>query len=292
MSRIMSIEPARVRPGGVVDAGLRGKTALITGGASGIGLGIARALAREGVDLALASRAPDPVAVEDLRRLGVRTIGVAADVSREDQVVQMVRETIDELGHIDLYINNAAWAWHRPITRLDAESWARTIDTNLSACAWGSREVARHMVARRSGSILIIGSTAMVTPLYSETAYRVSKTGLMAMMEVLALELAPFGIRVNMIVPGHFVTRMTAGFTGQPLEILKRQIPLRRTGQPDEVGPAAVLLLSDTLSPYTTGAALMVDGGLHLHPLPIYSDDEIVAMNAPPRAPGEAGTDD
>jgi 3-oxoacyl-[acyl-carrier protein] reductase len=148
------------------------------------------------------------------------------------------------------------------------------------------------MVERRRGSILLIGSTAMVTPLYGETAYRVSKTGLRAMMEVLALELAPFGIRVNMIVPGHFVTRMTAGFTGRPLEVLKRQIPLRRTGQPDEVGPAAVLLLSDVLSPYTTGACLLIDGGLHLHPLPIYSDDEIIAMNAPGPAPGETNTED
>lgn len=264
-----------------MDAGLHGRTALITGGASGIGLGIARALAAEGVDLALASRAPDAAALEELRGCGVRAIAVTADVSREDQVVAMVRETIDKLGHLDLYINNAAWAWHRPITRLDTESWSRTIDTNLSACAWGSREAARHMIERRRGSILIIGSTAMETPLYGETAYRVSKTGLKAMMEVLALELAPFGIRVNMIVPGHFVTRMTAGFTGPPLEALKRQVPLRRTGQPEEVGPAAVLLLSDTLSPYTTGACLLIDGGLHLHPLPIYSDDEIRAMNAP-----------
>jgi NAD(P)-dependent dehydrogenase (short-subunit alcohol dehydrogenase family) len=268
-----------------VDAGLRGKTALITGGASGIGLGIARALAAEGVALAVASRAPDPDAIEGLRRLGVRAIGVAADVSREDQVVRMVQETIAQLGRIDLYVNNAAWAWHRPITRLDAESWSRTIDTNLSACAWASREVARQMIGRRRGSILIVGSTAMVTPLYGETAYRVSKTGLKAMMEVLALELAPFGIRVNMIVPGHFVTRMTAGFTGEPLEALKRQIPLRRTGDPDEVGPAAVLLLSDALSPYTTGSSLMIDGGLHLHPLPLYNDDEILAMNAPDPAP-------
>jgi enoyl-[acyl-carrier-protein] reductase (NADH) len=87
---------------------------------------------------------------------------------------------------------------------------------------------------------------------------------------------------------------MTAGFTGQPLEVLKRQIPLRRTGEPHEVGPAAVLLLSDVLSPYTTGSYLMVDGGLHLHPLPIYSDDQILAMNAQPSSstPGEIGTED
>ena len=149
------------------------------------------------------------------------------------------------------------------------------------------------MVGRRRGSILIIGSTAMVTPLYGEAAYRVSKTGLKAMMEVLAIELAPFGIRVNMIVPGHFVTRLTAGFTGQPLEILKRQIPMRRTGQPDEVGPAAVApSIRRVESLHDGGLPLMVDGGLHLHPLPIYSDNEIIAMNASPgaRHPRRDGT--
>jgi NAD(P)-dependent dehydrogenase (short-subunit alcohol dehydrogenase family) len=273
------------RAGSVVNARLKGKTALITGGASGIGLGISRALAAEGVNLAIAGLSPDPEQIDNLRRMNVRAVGLDVDVSREDQVIRMVSDAIDVFGHVDLYINNAAWAWHRPITRLDAASWTRTIDTNLSACAWACREVARHMVERQRGSILIIGSTAMATPLYGEVAYRVSKTGLVAMMEVLAIELAPFGIRVNMIVPGHFATRLTAAFTGEPLEILKRQIPLRRTGDPDEVGPAAVFLLSDHLSPYTTGAYLMVDGGLHLHPLPIFGDNEIIAMNAPSQEP-------
>ena len=263
-----------------MEAGLKGRAALITGGASGIGLGIASALAAEGVDLAVASRHPDPAALDELRRFGVRVVGIAADVSQEEQVKHMVRTAIADLGRLDLYVNNAAWAWHQPITRLDTQSWLNTLNTNLSACVWACREVARHMIPRRQGSILIVGSTAMVTPLYRETAYRVSKTGLRAMMEVLALELAPYQIRVNMVVPGHFITRMTSGFVGEPLEALKRQIPLRRTGEPDEIGPAAVLLLSDKLSPYTTGTYLLVDGGLHLHPLPLFTDEEILQMNA------------
>jgi NAD(P)-dependent dehydrogenase (short-subunit alcohol dehydrogenase family) len=264
-----------------VDAGLRGKSALITGGSSGIGFGIARALAEEGVDLAVASRHPDSGALDQLRQLGVRAVGIEADVSQEAHVSQMVKTAIASLGRIDLYINNAAWAWHQPITRIDSQSWLKTINTNLSACVWACREVAPHMIDRRNGGILIVGSTAMLTPLYRETAYRVSKTGLKVVMEILALELAPYGIRVNMIVPGHFVTRLTADFTGKPLENLRQQIPLRRTGEAAEIGPAAVLLLSDKLSSYTTGTYLIVDGGLHLHPLPLYADDEISAMNNP-----------
>jgi len=268
-----------------VETGLKGKTALITGGSSGIGLGIARALAIEGVDLAVASRSPDETALNGLRQLNVRVVSITADVSQEAQVSEMVQTAIASLGRVDLYINNAAWAWHRSITQLDSDSWLKTIHTNLSGCVWACREIARHMIDRRQGSILIIGSTAMLTPMYRETAYRISKTGLRAMMEVLALELAPFGVRVNMIVPGHFVTRLTANFAGEPLEKLKQQIPLRRTGHSDEVGPSAVLLLSDKLSSYTTGACLVLDGGLHLRPLPIFSDDEILAMNAPASAP-------
>lgn len=264
-----------------METGLKGKTALITGGSSGIGLGIARALAIEGVDLAVASRTPDQAALDELRLLNVRVVAITADVSQEEQVTEMVHTAIASLGRVDLYINNAAWAWHQPITQLDSDSWLKTIHTNLSACVWACREIARHMIARGQGSILIIGSTAMLTPMYQETAYRISKTGLRAMMEVLALELAPFGVRVNMIVPGHFVTRLTANFAGEPLERLKQQIPLRRTGEPDEIGPAAVLLLSDKLSSYITGTYMIVDGGLHLRPLPIFGDVEILSMNKP-----------
>ena len=267
-----------------METGLKGKTALITGGSSGIGLGIARALAIEGVDLAVASRMPDQEALDELRQLNVRVVSITADVSQEEQVTEMVQSAIVSLGRVDLYINNAAWAWHQPITRLDSDSWLKTIHTNLSACIWGCREVARHMINRRQGSILIIGSTAMLTPMYRETSYRISKTGLRAMMEVLALELAPFGVRVNMIVPGHFVTRLTANFVGDSLERLKQQIPLRRTGDANEVGPSAVVLLSDMVSSYTTGACLVLDGGLHLRPLPIFSDEEILKMNAPTSA--------
>ena len=263
-----------------MDTGLKGKTALITGGASGIGLGISKALAREGVSLAVASRNPEPAVLDQLRAIGVEVTGIQTDVSQEDQVRHMVRTAISSLGHIDLYVNNAAWAWHQPITRLDSQSWLNTIHTNLSACVWACREVSRHMIERKQGSILIIGSTAMFTPQYQEIAYRVSKTGLRVVMEILALELAPYGIRVNMIVPGHFVTRMTAGFVGEPLERLKSQTPLRRTGEPEEVGPAAVLLLSDQLSSFTTGTFLIIDGGLHLHPIPVFGDDQIREMNA------------
>ena len=119
------------------------------------------------------------------------------------------------------------------------------------------------------------------TQAYREAAYHISKTGLQVFKNTLALELAPFGIRVNLLVPGHFPTGLTAGVSEQTERIMRGQIPLRRLGRTSELGPAAVLLLSDQLSPYTTGAEIAVDGGLHLRPLPLWSDDELKAMNLP-----------
>jgi 3-oxoacyl-[acyl-carrier protein] reductase len=100
-------------------------------------------------------------------------------------------------------------------------------------------------------------------------------------MESLSTELAPFGIRVNLLVPGHYPTRLTAGITETQEQNLKGEIPLRRFGKPEELGPAAVLLLSDKLSAYTTGSQLVVDGGLHLRPLRFNSDEELRALNEP-----------
>lgn len=262
-----------------MNTGLAGKSALITGGASGIGLGIAHALAEEGVRLAVASRHPDPAAIRQLEEAGAAVLPIAADVSQEAEVVRMVHSAIESLGGLDFYINNAAWTWHQPITRLDSQSWHNTIDTNLTAAVLAAREASRHMIARGSGGIVIIGSTARFTPGYRETAYRISKVGLRALMENLAVELAPFGIRVNMVTPGHYQTRMTSTVPPAAEQELLGLIPLHRFGQPIEIGRAVAFLLSDSLSPYTTGSEIVVDGGLHLRPLPNLSAEEARALN-------------
>lgn len=263
-----------------METGLAGKKALITGGGSGIGRGIALALAGEGVDVAVASRNPAEETIREIEALGVRAVRIEADVSRESDVVRMVETAIREMGRLDLYVNNAAWAWHESATRVTSEAWYNTINTNLSACVWACREVARHMVARRRGSILIIGSTTSLSAQPMETSYRVSKTGLLAYTEVLAVELAPHAIRVNMVIPGYYPTRLTGDLRPDFEEKITRNIPLRRPGRTSELGGAAVLLLSDNLSGYTTGSYLVVDGGLHLRPLQILSDEELFRMNA------------
>jgi NAD(P)-dependent dehydrogenase (short-subunit alcohol dehydrogenase family) len=249
----------------------------VTGGTTGIGLAIASALAREGVDVAIASRSNRPEAIAALQAVGVRAEWVQADVSSEDQVVRMVVSARDALGGLDLFVNNAAGTWHEPITQLTADGWSRTLATNLSACAFACREVARAFISQGHGAILIVGSTAAHTPLYKESSYRVSKAGLKSLMEVIAIELAPFKIRVNLLTPGAFLTELTRHLSMRQMG--GSMVPLRRPGEVDELGSAAVLLLSDKLSSYTTGAELLVDGGLHLRPLDLYTDEELAALN-------------
>jgi glucose 1-dehydrogenase len=262
-----------------MDAKLFGKTALITGGSSGIGKGIALALAEEGVNLAVASRDPDLAALEEIRSKGVQVVRIAADVSQENEVLRMMEEAVAGLGHLDFYVNNAAWVWHQPITKIDSESWFKTLNTNLSAAVWATREVAKHMVARGAGGIVVVGSTVRFFPAYQETSYRISKMGLRMLMQNLAIELAPYGIRVNMVTPGHYKTRMTGGLPAEVEDKLKTIIPAHRFGHPMEVGHAVAFLLSDHLSGYTIGADLVIDGGLTLHPLTLLTQDEIRDLN-------------
>jgi NAD(P)-dependent dehydrogenase (short-subunit alcohol dehydrogenase family) len=261
-----------------VDTGLRGKKGLITGGSTGIGLGIAKTLAKEGASLVLAGLDPAPEAVEELRQSGSCAF-LKIDVSEERSVCDMVQRAIDMLGGLDLFINNAAGAWHQSVTQITSEAFSKTLSINLAACVWAGREVARYMIPKRSGSVLIVGSTVRFCPSYTEASYRISKMGLKMYMETLAIELAPFGIRVNMLTPGHFSTKLTAGLSLQKETTLRSNIPLRRFGQPAEIGPTAAFLLSDLLSPYTTGAEFVVDGGLSLRPLPMLSEDEILGLN-------------
>jgi NAD(P)-dependent dehydrogenase (short-subunit alcohol dehydrogenase family) len=266
----------------LMEAQLENKTALVTGGTSGIGLAIAQALAVAGARVAVASRQVSGEVTRSLTESsGKQSLAISADVSREEDVVRMVEETIRAFGQLDLFVNNAAQARHQSITRVDSSTYRSVLDTNLSACVWACREVAKHMVRRETGSILVIGSTSMYTPGPAETVYRISKYGLKAIVESLAVELAPHSIRVNLLVPGHYRTRLTENIPTEVENRLKLEIPLRRFGATSDCGSAALFLLSDALSGYTTGAELVVDGGLSLRPLYFGSDEELKRLNSP-----------
>lgn len=267
-----------------MDAGIKGMKALITGGSTGIGRGIALALAQEGVDIAIASRNPDLSIKSEVEAFGVKCLLLKADVSQEDQVIGMVEQATAGLGGLDFYINNAAAHWDEWAMKLTLNSWMNSIQTNLTACAMGCREAGRRFIAQGHGTILIIGSTARYASAHKEIAYRVTKSALYSYMESLAVELAPFGIRVNLITPGGFPSKLFDKFVadhgGKEAEnAVARQCPLRRIGKVEEIGPTAVLLLSDKLSGYTTGADYVIDGGYHLRPLELFTDQDIKKLS-------------
>jgi NAD(P)-dependent dehydrogenase (short-subunit alcohol dehydrogenase family) len=267
-----------------MDLGLENKTALVTGGGRGIGRAIALALAREGAHVAIASRSPEMDTIQEIERCGVRALRLCVDVSNEQQVIGMVRQAVEAFGHLDMFVNNAGHHWHEPVTKITTEHWMKTINTNLSACIWGCREATRHMVARRQGSILIIASTIQFNPGYKESAYRVSKVGLKAYAETLALELGRFNVRANVLSPGIFPTKLGANLKeamSDPVlgPALVESIPLGRLGDPEECGAIAAFLLSNKASSYITGANVVVDGGFKLRPLTLVGQEEITAMN-------------
>jgi NAD(P)-dependent dehydrogenase (short-subunit alcohol dehydrogenase family) len=269
-----------------MDAGLGGRRALVTGGASGIGRAVALALAAEGVDVAIADRHdPSDVAAEVAAK-GVRSVALVADVSSEAEVVEMVASAISRLGGLDLYVNSAAGAWHEPLLSLSREAFERTMATNVAASVFACREAGRHFVRQDRGAIVAIGSTALASAQPRETAYRASKAALKAHIEVAAVELAPFGIRVNLVTPGATDTPFVAAADRTQRDRVCGEIPLRREAGADEIATSVVFLLSDRLAGYITGTELVVDGGLHLRPIFHGSDAMLRALNAPgERAP-------
>lgn len=260
--------------------GLAGKRALVTGGASGIGRAIAMALAEERAAVAVADRRPTEAVVAEIRAAGGTAHGLTADVSEEAAVVAMVAEADRVLGGVDLYVNNAAGTWHEPVTGVTRSALEKTFATNVAASIFGTREVARHLIrAGRTGAILAVCSTATASAQPRETAYRASKAALKAHVEVAAVELAPFGIRVNLLTPGATDTPFVAGASPEQRRRALREVPLRREAHPEEMAPAALFLLSDRLAGYVTGSELVVDGGLRLRPMFGGTDEDLRALN-------------
>jgi glucose 1-dehydrogenase len=267
-----------------MDLGLRGKNALVTGGERGIGRSICLALAREGVNVAwcdMKLEQPGGAARKEMEGLGVKTFAREADVSSEGQVVSFVREAIQALGHIDILVSNAGIIEWEPVTKITLDSWNRIISVNLTGAMLVTREVARHMVERKSGVVLFTSSTIRFNPAFKEAAYRVSKTGVQVFAETAAIELAPYGIRVNTVSPGLINSPTWASGV---LEKAAREtafmdnIPLGRLGLPDDVGAAFAFLASDRAS-FATGTSITLDGGFTLRPLVLVGTDEIRSMN-------------
>jgi NAD(P)-dependent dehydrogenase (short-subunit alcohol dehydrogenase family) len=246
---------------------LAGKSALVTGGATGIGRAIAEGFLREGARVAVGD-----VNVE----LGERTRGellalgpvvfLPGDVSRSDEARRMVEGTVEAFGSIDVLVNNAGITLRGSVADTRQEDWDRVLAVNLTGVYLCSKWAIPHMVARGGGSIINIGSIASVIGLMENAAYNASKGGVLALTRNMALDYARHNIRVNAVCPAMIRTPMLEDFIRiQPdpeayVRQVEQAIPLGRIGEPEDVVGAAVFLASDE-SRFVTGSALMVDGG-------------------------------
>jgi NAD(P)-dependent dehydrogenase (short-subunit alcohol dehydrogenase family) len=222
------------------------------------------AFAEAGAHVAVAARSqPD---LEDTARQveahGVKALVVPTDVSRYDEVDSLMQRVVGVLGRLDIVVNNSGVAKVVPLAEATPEDWRNIIDVNLTGVFNGCRAAAPHLIAQRSGKIINLASVLGAVGLPGYTLYSASKGGVIALTRTLAVEWARHNVQVNAIAPGWFVTEMNEAAFANPHinERLTRDIPMRRTGRLDEIGPLAVYLASAAAA-FMTGQTLFLDGG-------------------------------
>jgi len=244
---------------------LKGTVALVTGASRGLGRAMALALAEAGADLALAARSQADLdrTAEDARRHGVRAEIFRADMREPRAIEAMVAAAETAFGRIDVLVNNAGISGaEKRFVDLTAEDWDEVLAVDLRAPALCASAVARGMIERKRGCIVNIASIGGLGAVARLGPYCASKAGLIQLTRVMALELARHNVQVNALCPGYFATPMNETFFASPAgqEVIKRSIPLRRLGDPVELGPTIVYLASDA-SRFMTGSVLVIDGG-------------------------------
>jgi 2-dehydro-3-deoxy-D-gluconate 5-dehydrogenase len=241
---------------------LTGRVAIVTGANTGIGQGIAVALAQAGADLALVGRSSADETAELVRAAGRRAALIPADLSTIAPVGDIVEQTLSELGGLDILVNNAGIIRRADAVDFSEEDWDSVIDTNLKSVFFLSQAAGRHMIAKGRGKIVNIASMLSFQGGIRVPSYTASKSGVVGLTKLLACEWASRGINVNAIAPGYVATNNTAAL--QADETRNRQIveriPAGRWGEPSDLGGAAVFLAS-AASDYVNGHILAVDGG-------------------------------
>ncbi|MBX7448740.1 D-threitol dehydrogenase [Mycolicibacterium sp. 3033] len=239
---------------------LTGKTAMVTGGASGIGAAIAAAFATKGARVAVVDLDGD-AARHRASELGSDSKGFAVDVADPASVTAVVDDVVAAFGRIDILVNSAGIVMLAPAEDLALDAWTKTIAVNLTGTFLVSQAVGQHMLAAGGGAIVNMASQAATVALDQHVAYCASKFGVVGVSKVLASEWGPRGVRVNTISPTVVLTELgRKAWDGPRGDELKKQIPAGRFAYPDEIAAAAVFLASDAAA-MITGADLLVDGG-------------------------------
>ena len=246
---------------------LSGRTAIVTGGGSGIGRQMATGLAEAGANIVLGARKPErceEVAADLERDLGIRAYGLRCDVRDPDAVQAVVDRTRAELGSIDILVNNAGTSWGAAAEDHPLEGWQKVIDVNLTGVFLFAQAAGRVMIEQKAGKIVNIASVAAFggapPDLMNAVAYNASKAGVVGFTRDLATKWAQHGINVNAIAPGWFPSDMNKALLDARPDAYLEHIPLRRFGGPDDLKGAAVFLASRA-SDFVTGQVVVVDGG-------------------------------
>lgn len=258
---------------------LTDKVALVTGASRGIGRGVAVGLARAGADVAVNYHQPATAefgrdnesdakaVVEEIVALGRRAVAIVADVSDETQVASMVTNAVEELGGIDIVVNNAGICPFHDFLTMPTELLDRVFDTNLRGTYVVSQAAARVMVEQgRGGRIIAISSISALVGGAQQTHYTPTKAGMHSLMQSLAIALGPHGITCNSLLPGAILTDINAADLADPVkrQAFDDRVPVGRLGEPIDLAGPAVFLASSAAS-YVTGASLLVDGGMYVN---------------------------
>ncbi len=245
---------------------LAGKVALVTGARRGIGKAVALAFAEAGADVAICDLVVEDgqleAAAKEIQQRGRRSVAVQADVTRQADVVNLVKKVEDEIGVIDILFNNVGISGGPPLIEQSEEQWDRVIDTDLKSCYLCCKAVLKGMVERRKGNIISVASAAGIRGFSERNAYNIAKAGVIMLTKVLARDLGKYNIRVNAIAPTMVKTEMIRELLEDPQASAAeaRRTPLGRLAEvSDMVGPA-IFLASDAAG-YITGHTLVVDGG-------------------------------
>lgn len=243
---------------------LNGKVAVVTGGSRGIGKVICLALGREGADVVILDVLKDALtaAVEEVKGLGVRAMGVEADVTNHDQMVAVAKNVAAEMGGVNILVNNAGISRDDIMLRMAEDKWDQVIAVNLKGVFNCSQAFMRYILKAKSGGRIInIASVVGLMGNRGQASYSASKGGVIALTKTTAKELAERDITVNAVAPGYIDTQMTQAISEEAKKAALGMIPLGRLGRPEDVANAVLFLASDEAA-YITGEVLRVDGGM------------------------------
>ena len=243
---------------------LEGKVAIVTGGSRGIGAEIAKALARNGAQVAInyqSSYEKANAIVKEIEQEGGTAFAYKADVMAADNIQKFIEEVIKRFGQIDILINNAGITRDKTFRKMSIQEWEEVINVNLNSVFKTTSEVINHMLEQKYGRIINISSIIGQSGGFGQTNYSASKAGLLGFTKSLALETAKNGITVNAICPGFIETEMVAAMPDNVKETIIAKVPMKRLGHSEEVAKAVLFLID---ADYITGQEINVNGGLYM----------------------------